>query len=74
MNRLNFTRGTCDGHLLEQVGARAIGWISRFTGHLQQAISNFQLLGVGTGAMANAALLIWLLHHERAARPQEGVI
>jgi hypothetical protein len=74
MNRLNFIRGTCNGHLLEKDCAAKIGWISRFAGHLQQAISNFQLLGIGTGAMANAALFIWLLHHETAATPQEEVI
>jgi hypothetical protein len=70
MNRLNFIRGTADCPLSEQGRAKAIGWIARLAGHLQQAISNFQLLGVGSGAVANAALFIWLLHHETAASVQ----
>jgi hypothetical protein len=74
MKRLNFSRGTSNGYLLEQGGARAIGWISRFAGHLQQAISNFHLLGVGTGAVANMSLFIWLLHQETATSVQKGVI
>jgi len=74
MNRLNFSRGTNNCHLLEQGGARAIGWISRFAGYLQQAISNFQLLGVGTGVVANVSLFIWLLHQGTATSVQKGVI
>jgi len=74
MKRLNFSRETSTGHLLEQGRARAIGWISRFAGHLQQAISNFQLLGVGIGAVANASLFIWLLHQGTATSVQKGVI
>jgi len=74
MNRLNISRRTGSGYLLKQGGARAIGWISRFAGHLQQAISNFQLLGVGIGAVANASLFIWLLHQGTATSVQKGVI
>jgi hypothetical protein len=74
MNRLNFSRGTSNCHLLEQGGARAIGWISRFAGHLQQTISNFLLLGAGTGAVANMVLFIWLFHQETATSVQKGVI
>ena len=62
------------GRLVRQARARMLGWISRFAGHLQQAISNFQLLGVGTGVVANVSLFIWLLHQGTATSVQKGVI
>ena len=74
MKRLNFSRETSNGHLLEQGEAGAIGWISRFAGHFKQAISNFQLLGVGSGAVAKLVVFIWPLHQGTATSFQKGVI
>ena len=74
MNRLNFSKGASNGHLLEQGGARAIGWISRFTLRLQQAISNLEFLGLATGTVANMTLLLSLLQHQTATSVQKGVI
>jgi hypothetical protein len=62
------------GHLVGQGRARALGRISRFAGHFQQAISNLEFLGLATGMVANLTLLLSLLHHQTAASVQNGVI
>jgi hypothetical protein len=74
MKRLNLGRGRCKGRLSEKGCAATAGWVSRFAGHLQQAISNFQLLGIGNGLVANAVLFVWLFHRESAISAQGKAI
>ena len=74
MKKLNFIRGTGNGHLLGQVRARVLGRISRFADHWQQAIANLEFLGLVTGTVANVTLLLSLLHHQTATNFQKGGI
>ena len=74
MKTLNFNRRSRTGHLLRQGRASTLDRILRFTDNLQQAISNFELLGLVTGTVANVTLLLSLLHHQTAINGQKGVI
>ena len=74
MKKLNFIRGTGNGHLLGQVRARVLGRISRFADHWQQAIANLEFLGLVAGTVASVTLLLPLLHHQTVINAHKGVI
>jgi hypothetical protein len=72
MKRLNFGNRSRNGHAVS--GVVECVSISRLVDYFQYAIVNLQLFGLGTGAIANLALLVSLSSHCTHSGADKGVL
>jgi len=72
MKRLNFGNRSRNSHAVS--GLVECVSINRLVDYFQYAIVNLQLFGLGTGAVANLALLVSLFSHCTHSGAEKGVL